>query len=565
MKSVLFWYRRDLRLDDNAGLAAALNASTSVYCVFVFDRDVMDELPTRHDRRVDFVWQSVLDLRAAIREAGGDLIIQYASAKKAIPKLAVELGVEAVFTNEDYEPAGMARDGFVKHELAQQGIQFRTFKDSVIFAKDEIITLMGRPYTLYSVYRQYWLKRVEPIDLKGYAYTRVYKNFVRERKVRNPNLIRGFEKLGVASMGFETTDVRDHVTPGISGAAAARDQFLARLDNYHQTRFRLIPNGSSQLSVHIRYGTLSVRELARLAYSRANGLEGDKHNPGADLWLSELIWRDFYTQILWNAPYAAKGPFRRVYENIPWQNDPAKFRAWCEGRTGFPIVDAAMRQLNQTGYMHNRMRVLTASFLVKDLLIDWRWGEQYFAEKLLDFDMAANNGGWQWAASTGSDAQPYFRIFNPYVQSLQFDPNGDFIRKYVRELSMLKTRHIHAPSLMPKSLADGLRYGFEMGRDYPYPIVEHDIQRVKAITLYHQVRATEGGANYADQAAAKLARLLAASEEGSGERERKARQKREQRARQGRREPSAKDAPPTSDAAEVDESGDDEDDIEDAE
>jgi deoxyribodipyrimidine photo-lyase len=290
------------------------------------------------------------------------------------------------------------------------------------------------------------------------------------------------QKAEISAIGFERTNLLQNVTPGMSGAATLRDDFLDRIAGYKDARDFPSVKGVSYLSVHNRFGTISIRALARIAYAETLR----KKNIGAETWLSELIWRDFYFQIIWHHPHAAKSAFKPEYDALKWENDRALFAAWCEARTGYPIIDAAMRQINETGYMHNRLRMIVASFLTKDLLIDWRWGEQYFAEHLNDFDLSANNGGWQWAASTGCDAQPYFRIFNPITQSERFDPQGKFIRRYLPELADVPEKYIHAPWTMPPLEAKAC--GVTIGHEYPQPIVDHAVQRDKALALFKAVR-----------------------------------------------------------------------------
>jgi deoxyribodipyrimidine photo-lyase len=283
-------------------------------------------------------------------------------------------------------------------------------------------------------------------------------------------------------MGFETTNIKSILRCGMSGAAQLRDNFINRIADYKDTRDFPAVKGVSYLSTHNRFGTISIRELATVAHAETLR----RKNIGAETWLAELIWRDFYFQILWHSPHAAVSAYKPEYDQLVWQNDESLFAAWCDARTGYPIIDAAMRQLNQTGYMHNRLRMIVASFLTKDLLIDWRWGEKYFADNLNDFDLSANNGGWQWAASTGCDAQPYFRIFNPITQSERFDPKGKFIRHYIPELSNLPDKFIHAPWTLPPLGAQTT--SFLLGRDYPAPIVDHAVQREKALAMYKAAR-----------------------------------------------------------------------------
>lgn len=472
--SVLFWFRRDLRSHDNVGLHQALTSYKKVYCVFIFDRDILNELPSKQDRRVEFIWESVVELKASLESLGGDLIVHYASARAAIPALAAALKVDAVYANTDYEPYAVARDAEVSKILAGEGIDFRTFKDTVIFEKNEVLTQASGTFSVFTPYKNAWLRRLHDVDLAPRAIAE-YRDSFAKTKLAEPVPT-------LASMGFERTNLSSFIRAGMSGAAALRDDFIERMADYKEARDLPSVKGVSYLSVHNRFGTISIRELAGIAYAETLR----KKNIGAETWLSELIWRDFYFQIIFHHPHAAESAFRPEYDAIQWPNEKKLFTAWCEARTGYPLIDAAMRQLNQTGYMHNRLRMIVASFLTKDLLIDYRWGEKYFADNLNDFDLSANNGGWQWAASTGCDAQPYFRIFNPITQSERFDTQGKFIRKYVPELKNVTDKFIHAPWLLPP-LEQQARECV-MGRDYPLPIVDHATQRDRALALYKTVK-----------------------------------------------------------------------------
>ena len=406
--SALFWFRRDLRSADNAGLYRALASARHVHCVFVFDREILEELPSKRDRRVEFIWESLAELKQSLQKLGGDLIVLHAHADTAIPELALQLKVDDVFTNEDYEPLAMARDARVRDSLAKHGIGFQSFKDTVIFEKNEVLTQAGGTYSVFTPYKNAWLKKLDDFQLKPYP---IKKYAAHLAKPARPEAMPSLE-----SLGFERTNLKAlGIACGETGARTLLRDFVDRMEDYKDARDFPAVKGVSYLSVHNRFGTVSIRELASIAHAETLR----RKNIGAETWLSELIWRDFYFQIIYHHPHAATSAFRPEYNAIRWPNDPALFAAWCEARTGYPIIDAAMRQINETGYMHNRLRMIVASFLTKDLLIDWRWGEKYFADKLNDFDLAANNGGWQWAASTGCDAQPYFRIFNPVSQSQQ--------------------------------------------------------------------------------------------------------------------------------------------------
>lgn len=466
-ESALVWFRRDLRDYDHAALYHALKAAERVYCVFVFDTDILDRLNDKADRRVEFIWESVRELKAALQEKSGDLIVRHGCAAEILPTLATELGVKAVYANRDYELAANERDEAVAKTLKQQGIAFHAFKDQVIFERGEILTQAGRPYGVFTPYKNAWLRTLEDFYVRPYPVDRYISHLAQHSSDDMPSL---------EAIGFERTNLHALKIPiGMTGGKRLFDEFLDRIDQYKEARDFPAVKGPSYLSVHLRFGTVSIRHLARTAWR----MEGR----GAETWLSELIWRDFYFQVLHHHPQLAAGcAFHSEFEHIAFPNDEALFQAWCEGRTGYPLVDAAMRQINQTGYMHNRLRMVAASFLVKDLLIDWRWGERYFAEKLIDYDFAANNGGWQWAASTGCDAQPWFRIFNPVTQSEKFDAQGKFIRKYVPELARCNDKEIHAPWLISADRQQTL--GLAIGRDYPLPVIDHAVQRERALELY---------------------------------------------------------------------------------
>jgi deoxyribodipyrimidine photo-lyase len=472
MQKILFWFRRDLRAYDNAGLSAALSNGKQVHCVFVFDREILDVLPSPSDRRVEFIWLSVQALAKELQALGGSLHVLYGTAREEIPRLAQRLKVEAVYCNRDYEPAALSRDREVAETLAQQSVGFIDFKDHVIFEKTEILTQAGKPFTVFTPYKNAWLKHLHEARLEAWPVESLASHFAGDLVHALPELeAMGFERTNLLQKGF---------LPGSEGAQQGLADFLGRMDHYRDLRDFPAKKGVSYLSIHQRFGTLSIRELAR--HALANGSEG------AQSWLSELIWRDFYFQIIFNFPHASQGSFKREYDALQFDHDPEVLSAWQQGKTGYPLVDAAMRQLLETGFMHNRLRMVAASFLVKDLMIDWREGEAWFAQQLNDFDLSANNGGWQWAASTGCDAQPYFRIFNPVSQSEKFDPEGAFIRRYVPELKSVPDRYIHAPWTMPLEVQRTC--GVSLPRDYPMPIVDHAEARSRALERYKAVRAS---------------------------------------------------------------------------
>ena len=467
----LVWFRRDLRDFDHAALYHALKTSCQVFCIFVFDTEILDKLSNKQDRRVEFIWESVKELKAALQANGGDLIVMHGKARELIPLYALQANIHAVFANLDYEPSAVLRDAEVAAKLAQNNIEFHSFKDQVLFEKDEVLSLSNNPYSVFTPYKNAHLKKLDDFYLKPYPVDSYIHNYA---KVAPSNLI------SLESMGFVRTNLADMRLPtGMSGGAQLFADFEERMHQYKDARNFPAVKGVSYLSVHLRFGTVSVRHLARQARNHANA--------GSQTWLSELIWRDFYFQILHHHPQVASGKaYKAEFENLPFPNDEALFKAWCEGKTGYPLIDAAMRQINSTGFMHNRLRMVVASFLVKDLLIDWRWGERYFAEHLIDFDLSANNGGWQWAASTGCDAQPWFRIFNPITQSERFDAAGKFIRKYVPEIANCSDEEIHAPWQMSSIRQQSS--GVIIGTNYPAPIVDHATQRALALNLYKNCR-----------------------------------------------------------------------------
>ncbi len=525
-QNALVWFRRDLRDFDHAALYHALKNSAQVFCIFVFDTDILDKLENKHDRRVEFIWESVKELKAALQKSGGDLIVMHGKARELIPAYALQANIHAVFANRDYEPSAVARDAEVAANLAQNNIEFYSFKDQVLFEKDEVLSLSNKPYAMFSPYKNAHLKKLDDFYLKPYPVDDFNQNLAKATSypsrgmaeievdfihtfsqvalhphpspppemgrelineshianLKNPNprpemgreLIEGMPSL--ENMGFARTNLAEmRLRTGMSGGAQLFADFETRIFQYKDARNFPAVKGVSYLSVHLRFGTVSIRHLARQARNHAN--------TGSQTWLNELIWRDFYFQILHHNPQLSAGrAYKAEFENLPFANDKVLFKAWCEGKTGYPLVDAAMRQINNTGFMHNRLRMVVASFLVKDLLIDWRWGEQYFAEHLIDFDLSANNGGWQWSASTGCDAQPWFRIFNPITQSEKFDPTGKFIRKYVPELGNCSDKEIHAPWLMSSIQQQSV--AIVIGKTYPAPIVDHATQRALALNLY---------------------------------------------------------------------------------
>ena len=424
----IFWFRRDLRLHDNAGLYHALKSGRPVLAVFIFDREILDELEDRDDRRVVFIHVVVNALARQLGELGSALDVRYTSPLSAFSALVKEYSVGTVFTNHDYEPYARKRDAAVSAVLKESGVGFRSFKDQVIFEKNEVVKEDGRPYTIFTPYSRRWEALLNDFFLRSYPTKKYHGNFYQLPALPVPTL---------ESMGFVSGD--------FTFPSAVPPAKIIR--TYNETRDIPSVAGTSRLSVHLRFGTISIRELVRIeASSNAT-------------YRKELIWREFYQAILWFFPHVESGSFKKEYDNIRWRNNEEEFDRWCTGNTGYPIVDAGMRELNGTGFMHNRVRMVTASFLIKHLLIDWRWGEAYFAAKLLDYDLASNNGGWQWAAGSGCDSAPYFRIFNPYLQTKKFDPELKYISRWVPEFQ-------------------------EFG--YPAPMVEHEFARKRCLEIFSQ-------------------------------------------------------------------------------
>ncbi len=466
----LVWFRRDLRVDDNLAIKRAIESSSQIYFLFVFDRQILDRLSDKSDRRVHFIWHSVRELKELIKKQGGFLNVEYGFATEIVGLIAKKFSVNAVFYGEDYDPFSVRRDKIVRDKLEKLAIDVVSVKDHVLKEKSEVMTAKGLPYTVFTPYKNAWLKKPPCIP------RRITLDEHRQ-KLYDPRVNSDMPSL--KDMGFsEDPSCLDGYFPGESGAKKTILNFKDTISSYNLNRNYPALNQTSRISVHLRFGTISVRTLYRLAIKIKS--------PGSEAWLNELIWRDFYFNIVYHFPHVTKNAFKKQYDNLIFPNCSVLFKAWCQGRTGFPIVDAGMRQLNETGYMHNRLRMITASFLVKDLHVDWRWGERYFAEKLIDYDLSANNGGWQWAASTGCDSQPYFRIFNPVLQSKRFDKDGVYIKKFVPELKHVASKYIHAPWLM--SSEDQGYSDCKIGYDYPSPVVNHDEARRKALSMYKSAK-----------------------------------------------------------------------------
>ncbi|MEJ7560279.1 MAG: deoxyribodipyrimidine photo-lyase [Pedobacter sp.] len=396
------WLRRDLRLSDNAALYHALKGSDPVLLLFIFDKTILDKLSAEDDARVTFIYQTITNLNQELSKYGSSILVTYGTPEQAWQEVLANYNVKHVFANHDYEPYARERDGSLAEFLASESIPFSTFKDQVIFEKEEIVKSDGKPYTVFTPYFRQWEKMLNDFFIRAYPVEKYTKNLLQTEHLTSPSL---------AQMGFvESTQTFPTMN------------FETALDGYELKRDFPGEEATSRIGLHLRFGTVSIRK----AVTEAKVQKANK-------WLSELVWREFYMMILWHFPHTSKSSFKPAYDKIRWRNDENEFAAWCKGETGYPLVDAGMRQMNEIGFMHNRVRMVTASFLTKHLLIDWRWGEVYFAEKLLDYDMASNIGGWQWACGCGNDAAPYFRVFNPELQTKRFDPKLTYINKWLPE------------------------------------------------------------------------------------------------------------------------------------
>jgi deoxyribodipyrimidine photo-lyase len=422
------WLRRDLRLDDHAALYHALKGKYPVLLVFIFDQDILKKLTDKADARVTFIYQTLLQLSCQLQAKGSSLLIKYATIERAWHEILATYQVKAVYANHDYEPYATQRDDSLAEYLRSEQVPFLTFKDQVIFEKEEVLKADGKPYTVFTPYYRVWLKQLDDFSIKPYPTSKYIKNLYASKALPFPTL---------KDIGFEE-----------SSKQFPTAHFENKLSKYDDLRDYPAKDATTRIGLHLRFGTLSIRQIVQEAIAQK-----------ANKWLSELAWREFYMMILWHFPHIIHSSFKPDYNRIEWLNSETDFKAWCEGKTGYPIVDAGMRQLNETGFMHNRVRMVVASFLCKHLLIDWRWGEAYFAEKLLDYEQASNVGGWQWACGSGNDASPYFRIFNPELQLKRFDPKMEYVFKWAPE------------------------YQQPIG---PIPIVAHEFARNRALEIYQR-------------------------------------------------------------------------------
>jgi deoxyribodipyrimidine photo-lyase len=429
-KIAIFWHRRDLRLHDNAGLYYALKSGLPVLPLFIFDKAILDKLDDKADKRVTFIYQAVKALQQNLNQSGSDILVRYGFPVDIWKNLIGEYDIAEVYTNHDYEPYAKERDGAISNLLKEHGAIFKTYKDQVIFEKQEVLTGQNTTYTVFTPYSKAWKAKLNDFYLSSYPTEKYFSNLL--KTVSHP--LPSYDEIGFVEVNqtFPSEKVKSDI-----------------IEKYEETRNYPALPGTSRLGIHLRFGTVSIRDLAKKAIEE-----------NSNTWLNELIWRDFYFQILWNFPQIGQGKaFRSDYDKIKWRNNEEEFALWCQGKTGYPLVDAGMRELNKTGFMHNRVRMVAASFLTKHLLIDWRWGETYFAGKLLDYDFAANNGGWQWASGSGTDAAPYFRIFNPAAQAIKFDQKGEYIKRWVPELNTM---------------------------NYPAPIVDHKFARERCLKAYKE-------------------------------------------------------------------------------
>ena len=425
--TALFWHRRDLRIDDNKGLFEALKQNEIVHPIFIFDKSILDKLPN-NDQRILFIYQEIESLKKSYQNLGSDLWVYYGEPSEIIPKIAQELNCSSVYFNNDYEPYALQRDQEIQVSLNKIKIEFIGKKDHVIFEKNEVLKDDGKPYTIFTPYSRKWKANLKEEDLREYSIEKYSGNLVQKQQEE--------ALITLEEMGFESKVLHDFPD------RIAKNEILK---NYHLSRNFPAVKGTSKLSLHLRFGTISIRKLALIAREQN------------ETYLNELIWRDFYQMIIFHFPKSAENSFKAQYDKIIWEKNEVHFDSWCTGKTGYPIVDAGMRELNATGFMHNRVRMVVASFLTKHLLLDWRLGAAYFAEKLLDFELASNTGGWQWAAGCGCDAAPYFRVFNPQAQQEKFDKSFEYIKKWVPE------------------------YGTS---SYPEPIIEHKFARERILQRF---------------------------------------------------------------------------------
>ena len=431
----LFWFRRDLRIVDNHGLYQALKNHKNVLPIFIFDTNILDKIGDVADRRVNFIYVQIQRVKTELQKLHSSLCVCYGQPMEIYKELINRILIRAIYTNHDYEPYARERDQAVQDLFTKHHIPFQAFKDQIIFEKDEILKEDGAPYTVFTPYMKKWKAKLIPNLTKVLDTQPYFQNFLKIPPLR---------LLTLEDMGFR---IKSYSFP-------SREIDIALIKQYDQQRNNLAIKGTSQLSVHLRLGTISIRTATRIAL---------EHN---EAWLNQLIWRNFYMMILWHFPNVISSSFKAIYDTIPWINNEQHFQAWCKGRTGYPLVDAGMQELNRTGYMHNRLRMITANFLTKHLLIDWRWGEAYFSKKLLDYELASNNGGWQWAAGSGCDAASYFRIFNPTLQIQKFDPNLTYIKKWNPRFQE---------------------------RDYPKPIVNQQEARERALKIYKKILTDQQG------------------------------------------------------------------------
>ncbi len=504
-----FWMRRDIRLTDNAALQKCLNNSEKITIGFIFDPHIIENLSPKSlkksksssqvliDRRLKFICEAIDSIDSQLKTLGVQVQLFFGQPEKILPSYLEENKYQALFFNRDYEPYAVDRDERVSNAVMNKKIEVQNFKDHVIFEYNEILKKDGTPYLVYTPYKNKWREEFESSFHSHKLNSFKSKQTIDKKKskcfILQKDLPKKYHR-DICSHSFLTHKIKEHIgfktdtfvefaEPPIQGshemALKTLKAFAPKIQRYNQQRDFPAQKGTSEISPYIRHGLLSIRQLFNFALNK-------EKSKGQETWTNELIWREFYQMIIAHFPHAAMGALKKEYNDIEWEGDRELFNSWCNGETGYPIVDAAMRCFNQTGLMHNRLRMIVASFLCKTLLVNWRWGEDYFAKNLFDFDLAANNGGWQWSASTGTDAQPYFRIFNPYNQSEKFDPEGVFIRKYCPELAGLNNKRIHAPHLA--DMLEQAEAKCTIGKDYPMPIVDYKIQREKALKMYKKIK-----------------------------------------------------------------------------
>lgn len=477
------WFRRDLRLHDNAALAQATHDCDQVVGLFVLDPALLDN-PKMCQARIAFLYSSLTELSAALEERGSRLVVRRGQPLEELRKALRESKADKLYFNRDYTSFARQRDEQVEKGLKEDGVEVVTCKDLVIFEKEEILNGSGLPYRIYGSYKRQWLSVVgrnlpDEYEVRSHALKLENSELKKLKSLELPKVPDGFEDAYFLPAGEKAGLKR---LEAWASHKSGKPHDSAPILDYTVSRERPAQVGSSQLSAWMRFGVVSPRRCYRAALDAREQASKAAERQGCDTWITELAWRDYFYQIVWNFPYVAHESFQPKFRKLDWENDHKLFKAWCEGRTGYPFVDAGMRQLNSIHWMHNRARMITAGFLCKDLRLDWRLGERYFWQQLVDYDQPANNGNWQWGASTGADAQPYFQIFNPTSQGKKFDPAGEYVRRWVPELAKVPNKYIHSPEKMPEAMQKEL--GLIIGKDYPLPIINHAEAQERTMQAY---------------------------------------------------------------------------------